>query len=203
MIGILLCFSGCSVVNSVKDRFLGGQSDNSMTELPGSTITVETAANAAQPEETVEPFLDEDEVELPEEGDVLGNDEASKEDGDASKESDDTEASDEQAASGDTDKKDETQADDAAAAENGETAETAEASAQSGEVTYEDVNETVYTTGSTYARNAPGEEGEVAKVIAAGTQIRRIGKGSDGWDKVDINGELYYMSSDALSTSAP
>ena len=81
--------------------------------------------------------------------------------------------------------------------------EETEKKADSGEVTYEDVNEVVYTSDSTNARNAPGPDGEIAKTVPAGTQLTRIGIGSDGWDKVDLNGELYYMAHDYLTTTAP
>lgn len=102
------------------------------------------------------------------------------------------------------DEKADKKADDKEAAKEEETeaAET-EKAADSGKVTYKDVDEVVYTSDSVNARNAPGPDGEVAKTVAAGTKMRRIGIGSDGWDKVDLNGELYYMSHDYLTTTAP
>lgn len=202
MVVCLLCFSGCSAISAVKDRFFGGQADNSKTELPGSTLTVETA-------ETVAPFLEEDEVELPEESAAAEDGKKSDKKKDSDKETEEAGAEDEtEALSEDTGAESgadgETEAAETVQADTESAASEAEADTEgSAEVTYEDVNETVYTTESTYARNGPGPDGEVAKVINAGTQIRRIGKGSDGYDKVDINGELYYMSSDSLSTSAP
>lgn len=93
----------------------------------------------------------------------------------------------------------ETEAETEKAAETEET----EQENESGEVTYQDVNEDVYTSDSINARNAPGPDGEIAKTVPAGTKLRRIGIGSDGWDKVDLNGELYYMSHDYLTTTAP
>ena len=82
-------------------------------------------------------------------------------------------------------------------------AEETEQKTESGEVTYQDANEVVYTSDSVNARNAPGPDGEIAKTVPAGTKLRRIGIGSDGWDKVDLNGELYYMAHDYLTTTAP
>lgn len=109
--------------------------------------------------------------------------------------------------------KSEAQTEAAPADENTETAEEAneveteaeetEKAADTGEVTYQDVDEVVYTSDSVNARNAPGPDGEIAKTVPAGTKMRRIGIGSDGWDKVDLNGELYYMSHDYLTTTAP
>ncbi len=78
-----------------------------------------------------------------------------------------------------------------------------DAQTSSGEVTYTETNETVYTTTDLNARNSPGPDGEVAKTVPAGTKLTRIAVGSDGWDKVDYNGQLYYMSHDYLSTQAP
>ena len=82
-------------------------------------------------------------------------------------------------------------------------AEETEQKTDSGEVSYQDANEVVYTSDSVNARNAPGPDGEIAKTVPAGTKLRRIGIGSDGWDKVDLNGELYYMAHDYLTTTAP
>ncbi len=99
---------------------------------------------------------------------------------------------------------DDKKADDKEEASESETeAKETEKAADSGEVTYQDVDEVVYTSDSVNARNAPGPDGEVAKTVPAGTKMRRIGIGSDGWDKVDLNGELYYMSHDYLTTTAP
>ena len=99
--------------------------------------------------------------------------------------------------------------DDTAAAEETEAQTESETTADdqaaeaSGEVTYTDVNETVYTSTDLNARNTPGPDGEVAKTVPAGTKLTRIAIGSDGWDKVDYNGELYYMAHDYLTTQAP
>ena len=72
-----------------------------------------------------------------------------------------------------------------------------------GDVTFTSTNETVYPSVDLNARNSPSPDGEVAKTIKAGTKLTRIGIGSNGWDKIDYNGELYYMSHEYLTTQAP
>lgn len=59
---------------------------------------------------------------------------------------------------------------------------------------------TVYAKANVNIRTKPStEEGEIVDVLTAGEAVRRVGY-TDGWSKVEINGEIYYISSEYLVT---
>ena len=64
-----------------------------------------------------------------------------------------------------------------------------------------DPSETVYvTTNDLNLRAQPSKNGSVVARLAFGTKLERIGKNAEGWSKVVINGNEYYVSSEYLTT---
>lgn len=74
---------------------------------------------------------------------------------------------------------------------------------QTAEDIYQAVNETVYTTGSANIRSGASTNDSIVKTASKGTSMTRTGIGSNGWSKVEFNGQVCYVSSDLLSTTKP
>lgn len=71
------------------------------------------------------------------------------------------------------------------------------------EVTFRDVDETVYATAAVNVRSGPGSDNTWLGSLSRGESVKRIGIGSNGWDKVVYNGETAYIFSDYLSLTKP
>ena len=71
------------------------------------------------------------------------------------------------------------------------------------EITFEDVNETVYATTEVNVRTGPGVKHERIGMLTYGNSVTRTGIGSNGWSKVLYNGQVAYVCSDYLTVSAP
>jgi hypothetical protein len=69
--------------------------------------------------------------------------------------------------------------------------------------TYEKVNEVVYTTTSVNVRKGAGKKHKKLVTALPNTKLRRVAIGSNGWDKVKINGKIYYVSHKYLTTKKP
>lgn len=74
---------------------------------------------------------------------------------------------------------------------------------QTAEDIYQAVNETVYTTGSANIRSGASTNDSIIKTASKGTSMTRTGIGSNGWSRVEFNGQTCYVSSDLLSTTKP
>jgi hypothetical protein len=68
---------------------------------------------------------------------------------------------------------------------------------------YEKVNEVVYTTTSVNVRKGAGKKYKKLVTALPNTKLRRVAIGSNGWDKVKINGKIYYISHKYLTTKKP
>lgn len=82
----------------------------------------------------------------------------------------------------------------------------AEASAEAPtepEVSFEDVEETVYATADVNIRTGPGKDYDRVRVLKQGKSVKRIGIGANGWSKVLVDGETYYISSKYLTAKKP
>ena len=71
------------------------------------------------------------------------------------------------------------------------------------EVRFEDVEETVYATADVNIRTGPGKEYDRLRVLKQGHSVKRIGIGDNGWSKVLIDREVYYISSKYLTDEEP
>lgn len=70
-------------------------------------------------------------------------------------------------------------------------------------VTYQSVNDSVTAKVETNLRNAPGTEGtQVVATIRNGEWVRRTGIGSNGWSRLDYNGQTVYALTSYLTTDA-
>lgn len=70
-------------------------------------------------------------------------------------------------------------------------------------VTFTDVNETVYTTGSANVRASYSTDSKILATLSKGDSVTRTGKGSNGWSRVKYNGTTAYISSSLLTTTKP
>lgn len=68
---------------------------------------------------------------------------------------------------------------------------------------YQETNETVYVTGDRVNLRKEGSmTGEVVSLVSRGTALQRTGIG-DGWSRVAVGGQEYYISSQYVSASQP
>lgn len=70
-------------------------------------------------------------------------------------------------------------------------------------VTFTDVDETVYAISSVNIRFGPSTDYEKVGSLSYGQSIRRTGIGSNGWSRVEYNGEEAYVYASYLSTTNP
>ena len=70
-------------------------------------------------------------------------------------------------------------------------------------VTFEDVEETVYTTDALNVRSGPGTEFDKIGLLELGEAVTRTGIGSNGWSRIIYNGETAYVHGDYVSTEPP
>lgn len=70
-------------------------------------------------------------------------------------------------------------------------------------VSFEKVEETVYTTTAVNVRTGPGTSFKRITTLPYGYAIERIGIGKNGWSKVIYEGETAYMYTDYLSRTMP
>ncbi len=71
------------------------------------------------------------------------------------------------------------------------------------DVTYTEVNETVYAVASVNVRTGPGTEYQKVGSLKPDESITRIGIGKNGWSKVIYNGEDCYIKSSYLTQNKP
>ena len=70
-------------------------------------------------------------------------------------------------------------------------------------VTYQSVNDSVTAKVETNLRNAPGTEGtQVVATIRNGEWVTRTGIGSNGWSRLEYNGQTVYALTSYLTTDA-
>lgn len=77
------------------------------------------------------------------------------------------------------------------------------AQVQQRSVTFEEVDEIVYTVDAVNVRSGPGLEYDVIATLKYGSAIRRTGIGSNGWSRVSYKGQDAYMYSPLLTTKNP
>lgn len=68
--------------------------------------------------------------------------------------------------------------------------------------TYEDRNETVYTTANLNIRKEPATDAEIVATLPKGSSIKRTGYHAE-WSRLDYNGQTVYAASDYLTTDEP
>ena len=71
------------------------------------------------------------------------------------------------------------------------------------EVTFKDVNETVYATTDVNVRKGPSVDTKIVGLLKDGKSIKRTGVGSNGWSRVEYDGEVSYINSAYLTTTKP
>lgn len=71
------------------------------------------------------------------------------------------------------------------------------------DVTFEDVQETIYTTDVLNVRTGPGTEYEWIGQLNIGESVLRTGIGSNGWSRILYMGETAYVHGDYVTTEAP
>ena len=71
------------------------------------------------------------------------------------------------------------------------------------DVTFEDVQETIYTTDVLNVRTGPGTEYEWIGQLNIGESVQRTGIGSNGWSRITYMGATAYVHSDYVTTEAP
>ncbi len=71
------------------------------------------------------------------------------------------------------------------------------------QVTFTDVNETVYTTDRVNIRSTYSTSGKVIKTVNAGTALTRTGVGNNGWSRINYDGQTAYISSQYVTTTNP
>ena len=67
----------------------------------------------------------------------------------------------------------------------------------------QETKETVYATAGVNIRAKASADADVIGTLAAGGSITRTGKTSNGWSRVDYNGQTGYIKSDYLTTTKP
>ena len=70
-------------------------------------------------------------------------------------------------------------------------------------ITFTDVNETVYATGTVNVRIASNTDSEKLGRLSKGDSVTRIAIGDNGWSRVEYNGQTAYIYSQYLSTIKP
>ena len=71
------------------------------------------------------------------------------------------------------------------------------------EVTFKDVNDTVYATTDVNVRKGPSANTEKVGLLNYGKSVTRTGIGSNGWARVDFDGQVAYINSAYLTTTKP
>ncbi len=71
------------------------------------------------------------------------------------------------------------------------------------QVTFTDVNETVYATTSCNVRQSYSTSSAKLGQVKQGTALKRTGVGSNGWSRIEYNGQTAYISSQYVTTTAP
>lgn len=71
------------------------------------------------------------------------------------------------------------------------------------QISWEDVDETVYATGAVNVRTGPSTDFERLSTLSYGQSVRRTGIGSNGWSRVVYQGEEAYVYSAHLSKVRP
>ena len=75
---------------------------------------------------------------------------------------------------------------------------------QEPQVTYQAVNDTIYTANGTInIRSGPSTSYSVVGSLAKDQPLTRTGIGSDGWDKVMVNGSVAYINHALITTAKP
>ena len=69
--------------------------------------------------------------------------------------------------------------------------------------TFTSVNETVYAESSVNVRSSYSTSSSIVGSLEAGDSVTRTGKGSNGWSKVQYNGQTAYINSSYLTTEKP
>lgn len=86
----------------------------------------------------------------------------------------------------------------------GSEGESQESSAEETEaqITFTDVDETVYATETVRVRSTPSTEGAEVGALSGGESVRRTGYHEE-WSRVEYDGQTCYVSSDYLTTTEP
>lgn len=71
------------------------------------------------------------------------------------------------------------------------------------EVTFEDVNETVWAKESVNVRTGPGTSYDKIGTLSAKDEVIRTGIGSNGWSRIEYNGKIAYANGKYLTTDKP
>ncbi len=69
--------------------------------------------------------------------------------------------------------------------------------------TFTSVNETVYAESSVNVRSSYSTSSSIVGSLEAGDSVTRTGKGSNGWSRVQYNGQTAYINSSYLTTEKP
>ena len=71
------------------------------------------------------------------------------------------------------------------------------------DVTFYEVNQTVFAIAAVNVRNGPSTDYPVVGTLSFGHSVTRTGIGSNGWSRVIYNGEVAYISTSYLTTIRP
>ncbi len=74
---------------------------------------------------------------------------------------------------------------------------------QTPQVKFTDVNETIYTTDVCNIRKSYSTSSDKVATVKSGTALKRTGVGENGWSRIEYNGQVAYITSQYLSTTAP
>ncbi len=74
---------------------------------------------------------------------------------------------------------------------------------QTPQAKFTDVNETVYTTDVCNIRKNYSTSSDKIATVKSGTALKRTGVGDNGWSRIEYNGQVAYITSQYLSSTAP
>ncbi len=101
--------------------------------------------------------------------------------------------------SGEEETEEETETSESEAEETQETEEETTAA----EEEFEETEETVYATEPVNVYSGPGTSYDVIDALGTGMSVTRTGIGSQGWDRIEYEGQTGYVASGSLTTSNP
>lgn len=68
---------------------------------------------------------------------------------------------------------------------------------------FKEVNETIYTTDTCNIRKSYSTSSEKLGKVAKDTALKRTGIGDNGWSRIEYNGQVAYITSQYVTTTAP
>lgn len=74
---------------------------------------------------------------------------------------------------------------------------------ESPEITFQEVNDTVYTTSAVNLRLEPNLNSEVYRVMNYSVHLTRVGYSEAGWSQIALDNSIYYISNDYIEKVTP